>query len=164
MRLGQKNGQVRQWATRGTRSRQPADQRYESAFVFAAVCPERDTGAAIVMPQADTNAMQEFLAAMTTQVAPGARAILILDQAAWHTTKALVWPENITPIPLPPRSPELNPQENIWQYLRQTWLANRIFETDEDILEAACDAWNRLIKETGRIKSIATRQWAKIGG
>jgi transposase len=65
-------------------------------------------------------------------------------------------------LPLPPYSPELNPQENIWQYLRQNYLANRVFETYEAIVDACCDAWNKLTAQSGRIKSMATRQWALL--
>ena len=53
-------------------------------------------------------------------------------------------PANVTPIWLPSRSPELNPVENVWQYLRQNWLSNRVFETYDDIIDAACEAWNKL--------------------
>ena len=60
-RIGQKNGLVRQWARRGTRPRQPADQRYESAYLFGAICPARGTGAALALPFADTQAMQLHL-------------------------------------------------------------------------------------------------------
>ena len=63
-------------------------------------------------------------------------------------------------IPLPPRSPELNPAENVWEYLRQRWLSNRIFKDYDAILDAVCDAWNRLIAEPDRIRSIGTRSWA----
>jgi transposase len=61
---------------------------------------------------------------------------------------------------LPPYSPELNPAENIWQFLRQNWLANRVFDTYEGIVDACCDAWNKLMDEPGRISSIAQRDWA----
>jgi len=64
---------------------------------------------------------------------------------------------------IPPASPELNPAVQIWQYLRQTYLSNRVFPTYDDILDAACDTWNKLIKENGRITSIATRAWAQSG-
>lgn len=60
-RIGQKNGIVRQWARRGTRPRQPADQRYESACLFGAICPARSVGAGLAMPYADTQAMQLHL-------------------------------------------------------------------------------------------------------
>lgn len=163
MRLGQKNGLVRQWARTGTRPRQPRDQRYESAYLFGAVCPARDTGAALVMPRANTEAMRHHLDEISRCVAPGGHAILLLDGASWHTTKALEWPANVSPLFLPPYAPELNPVENIWQYLRQTWLSNRVFNSFDDILDAACDAWNRLIRSPGRINSIAYRQWAHTG-
>ena len=60
-RIGQKNGRVRQWARRGTRPRQPADQRYDNAYLFGAICPARGTGAALALPFADTEAMQLHL-------------------------------------------------------------------------------------------------------
>ena len=120
-------------------------------------------GAAIVMPFADTEAMQEHLAVISAKVAPGARAALILDRAGSHTTTHLAMPENIVPIFLPSRSPELNPQENIWQFIRHNWLSNRVFETYEAIVDAACDAWNRLTAMPEKIKSIGLRARAHCG-
>ena len=93
----------------------------------------------------------------------GAHAVLLLDRAGWHTTSKLVAPENITPIFLPSRAPELNPVENIWQYLRQNWLANTVFENYDAIVDAACDAWRKLIAYPERITSIGMRKWANIG-
>jgi transposase len=72
-------------------------------------------------------------------------------------------PANITPIFLPSKSPELNPVENIWQYMRANWLSNRVFETYDAIIEAACEAWNKLIALPGTITSIGTRDWAHVG-
>src|SRR3979490_1360232 len=118
MRVGQKNSLVYQWARKGSRPRQPKDQRYENAYVFGAVCPSRDTGVALIMPQADTEAMQAHLEAIGRAVAPSAHALLILDKAGWHTTRKLNPPSNLTLVPLPPACPELNAAENIWQYLR----------------------------------------------
>jgi len=80
---------VRQWAKRGTRPRQPADQRYESAYLFGAICPARGTGAALALPYADTHAMQLHLDEIARTVRPGAHAVLLLDRAGWHTTPAL---------------------------------------------------------------------------
>ena len=162
-RVGQKNSLVYQWAKTGTRPRQPQDQRYENAYVFGAICPARDTGAAIVMPFADTHAMQTHLDEISQHVTAGSIAALLLDRAAWHTTGKLVVPGNIVLIYLPPKSPELNPVENIWQYLRQTWLSNRVFESYEDICDVCCAAWNNIIAEFGRIASIGRRRWTKIG-
>jgi transposase len=162
-RIGQKNGLAYQWARKGTRPRQPKDQRYDNAYLFGAICPARDTGAAVVMPYADTHAMQIHLDEISRRVAEGAHAVLLLDQAGWHTTKKLRTPANITMLPLPPKSPELNPTENIWQYLRQTWLSNRVFGDYNEICDACCVAWNKLIAEGGRIASIGTRDWAITG-
>jgi len=89
--------------------------------------------------------------------------VLIMDGAGWHRSGALNIPENLSILFLPPYSPELNPTENIWQFLRQTYLSNRVFENWEAIVNACCDAWNRLTVEPGRIKSIATRKWATTG-
>ena len=160
MRIGQKNGCVRQWATRGTRPRQPVDQRYESAYIFGAVCPARDTGAALILPYADTPAMQQHLNEIAKHVAPGAHVAMLLDNAGWHHSKKLNWPANVSPVFIPPCCPELNAAENIWQFMRQNYLSNRVFPTYEHILDAASDAWNKLLAEAGRITSIATRSWA----
>ena len=108
-RIGQKNGLVRQWARRGTRPHQPADQRYESAYLFGAICPARGVGAALAMPFADTEAMQLHLGEISRYVAEGAHAVLWLDRAGGRTTEKLDIPSNITPIFLTSRAPELRP-------------------------------------------------------
>ena len=133
------------------------------AYLFGAICPEQGTGAALVMPHADTQAMQHHLDEIARCTAPASHAIVILDQAGWHTTGKLRLPQNLSLLPLPPKSPELNPTENIWQFLRQTNLSNRIFDGYDAIVTAASQAWNTLIADPGRIKSIAARQWATIG-
>ena len=156
MRVGQKNATVRQWARKGTRPRRPQDQRYLSTYLFGAICPARDKGAALILPRADTEAMQQYLDEIVKAVAP---AVLIMDQAGW--TNKLIWPAK--PLPLPPRSPELNPVENIWQFLRQNHLSNRVFETYTDILDACEAAWKALVNEAGRIRRIGVRSWPTIG-
>ena len=162
-RIGQKNGVVRQWARRGTRPRQPADQRYENAYLFGAICPARGVGAALAMPYADTEAMQLHINEIARTVARGSHAVLLLDRAGWHTTDKLTIPKNMTLILLPSRAPELNPVENIWQYLRANWLSNRIFETYDEITDAACDAWSKLTAMPAVITSIGMRDWAHVG-
>jgi len=154
---------VRQWARRGSRPRQPADQRYESAYLFGAICPARATGAALAMPYADREAMQLHLDEVSRVVRRGAHAVLLLDRAGWHTTARLAVPKNITLIFLPSRAPELNPVENIWQYLRQNWLSNRVFESHGAIVEAACEAWRNLLANPSTITSIGYREWAHTG-
>ena len=162
-RVGQKNGVVYPWAKRGSRPRQPRDQRTQWAYIFGAVCPARDEGAGLVLPRADTEAMQLHLDEISRVVAPGAHAIVVMDKAGWHTAAALKVPANLSLLHLPAYRPELNPQENIWQFLCQTYLSNRVFDGYEAIVDACCKAWNALLAEAGRIKPIATRAWAAIG-
>jgi hypothetical protein len=161
-RIGQKNGQVRQWARRGTRPRPPASQRYDNAYLFGAICPGRGVGAALALPYADTDMMQLHLDEISRNVAAGAHAVLLLDRAGWRTTGKVDVPDNITPIFLPSRAPELNPVENVWQYLRQNWLSNTVFENYGAIVEAACAAWRNLIAQPQTITSIGMRQWAHL--
>ena len=85
--------------------------------------------------------------------------MLTLDRAGWHTTSKLQLPSNISLVHLPPASPELNPTENIWQHMRQSYLSNRVFRDYDDVVEASSSAWNNLIAEQGRIASIGTRSW-----
>ena len=163
MRLGQKNSRVRQWAHKGRRPRQPADLRDQNADRFGPTCLARGTGTAIMMPRGDTEAMQAHLNEISKAVAPGAHAVILMDQAGWHTTGALNRPENLSLLFVPPKSPERNPVENIWPYLRQTWRANRVFDTYDAIRDAGWQAWTNLIAPPDVITSIGTRDWAKIG-
>jgi hypothetical protein len=159
-RVGQKNLITRRWARRGTRPRAPHDQRTKWAYIFGAICPKLGKGAALVMPFADTAAMQAHLEEISGAVDPAGHAILVLDQAGWHMSKALVVPDNITLLPLPPRSPELNPVENVWQFMRQNWLSNRVFTGYDDIVAHCCEAWTMLTDQPWRIMSLGLRQWA----
>src|SRR3974390_571820 len=155
-RVGQKGTLTRLWAHKGTRPRAVRDTRYEWTLLFGAVCPDRAVGVGIVMPYANTEAMNEHLKEIGKAVSPGAHAMLLLDGAAWHGSLKLAPPENITLVTLPPYPPDLNPVENIWEYLRKNKLANRLYETYEDIVEACCEAWNYLMAMPEQIASIAT--------
>jgi transposase len=117
----------------------------------------------LALPYADTDMMQLHLDEISRAVAKGAHAVLLLDRAGWHTTGKLDVPENIPPIFLPSRAPELNPVENVWQYLRQNWLSNTVFENYDAILDAACDAWRKLAAQPEPVTSIGMRNWAHIG-
>ena len=111
MRVGQKNKLTYRWARTGSRPRAIHDQRTQSTYLFGAVCPERGTGAALVLPFCNTEAMQLHLDEIAARVTAGAHAILILDQAGWHGAKDLKIPTNLSLLPLPPRAPELNPKK-----------------------------------------------------
>ncbi|MBO0906615.1 IS630 family transposase, partial [Jiella sp. MQZ13P-4] len=112
-RIGQQGTLTRIWAERGTRPRAPRDTRYKWAYIFGAVCPRRAKTAALVMPYANTFAMNAHLAEISRAVADRAHAVLVIDGAGWHGSAALRVPDNITIVILPPYAPELNPVENI---------------------------------------------------
>jgi DDE superfamily endonuclease len=159
-RIGQKNKITRRWARRGTRPSAPRDQRTRSTYIFGAICPARGTGAGLVLPRCNTAAMALHLAEISQTVTPGSHAVVLLDQAGWHLSDKLDIPANITLMPLPPKSPELNPVENIWQFIRDNWLSNRVFRSYDDILDHCCFAWNKLVDQPWTIMSIGLRDWA----
>jgi hypothetical protein len=151
---------TRVWAKRGTRPRAVRDTRYEWAYIFGAICPARGVGAGLVLPRANTAAMNAHLAEIAATVAPDAHAVLVLDGAGWHRGDDLAVPGNISLLRLPPYAPELNPVELIWEFLRGNALSNRLYSGYEAILDVCCRAWNSLINDPGRIRSIAARKWA----
>ena len=156
-RIGQKGELTRQWARRGTRPRQPRDQRYQAAYLFAAACPEAEKTAALVLPQVNTEAMNLHLAEIARHVAADAHAVVILDQAGRHGGNALIVPQNLDSSAAAAYSPELNPIENLWLYLRHNFLNARVYDGYQAVVDACCDAWNRLRAVPGQIRSITTR-------
>ena len=160
-RIGQQGTTTRMWAKRGTRPRAIKQLQFTNAYIFGAVCPSQNLSSAIIMPHAMTLSMQKHLEEISKVVPKGRHAVIILDRASWHTTKKLNRPENITLMPLPPYSPELNPIEQVWQFLRDRYLANRCFSGYDDILESCANAWNKFTRIAGIIKSMCTRNWAK---
>ena len=139
------------------------DLRYECAYVFGAVCPARDTGVALVLPDADIPAMNLHLEAISAHVEKDSHAAIIIDGAGWHQEgDKLCVPDNITLVHQPPYAPELNPVENVWEYLRGNKLSNTIYDNYDDILEKACQAWMFFANDKEQVASITTRQWAKV--
>jgi len=123
------------------------------------VGPGTDNAFALVMPYADTPAMQTFLDQFSETIAPDEHAVMILDQAGWHGSAALAIPPNMTLLPLPAHSPELNPVERVWLYFKERFLSHRLLDDYDAIVTAACNAWNRLAAEAGRITSLCSYPW-----
>jgi transposase len=161
-RVGQQGTLTRVWARRGTRPRGVRDTRYEWSYLFGAVCPDRAATAALVLPFVNTEAMALHLAEIARNVTPGAHAVLVLDGAGWHGSRDLVVPDNITLLKLPPYAPELNPVENVWQYLRANKLAITVFDSYSDVVEKCCAAWNFFAESPQIITSITSRDWATV--
>lgn len=158
-RIGQTGRTCRRWFEKGIRPRGRRDLRHDALYLFGAVCPERDHGVALVLPEVSAVAMQAILDELAAAVTPGTHAVVILDRAGWHIAKELVIPTNITPVFLPPYSPELNAIERVWLYLRERFLSHRLWPSYEEIVDACCAAWNRLRAEPGRIRSLCSFGW-----
>ena len=152
-RVGQKGRLCHRWWTRGRRPPGRCDKRFEWAYIFAAVEPATGADVALVLPEATTATMQLFLAEFA--------AALVLDGAGWPGARALAIPPNVTLVPLPPYSPELNPVERVWLYLRERFLSLRVFRDYRAILDACCAAWNRLVAEPGRLRSLCEQPWIR---
>jgi transposase len=159
-RVGQRGTLTRIWAPKGSRPRVIRQQQFEAAYVFGAVCPAEGKAAALIMPQANSKGMQQHLEVIAAAVASGKHAVLVVDRAAWHVTAKLRIPANLSILPLPPYSPELNPVEQIWQQLRQSDWANRCFKNYDDIVDVCCQAWNRFANQPNSIRTLCSRQWA----
>ena len=162
-RVGQKGGHAYIWAPIGARPLMVRDNRHDSAYIFGAICPARGVGAAMITPTANTEMMNLHLAEISTQVAQDAIAVLTCDGAGWHQQGGtLVLPDHIVLLHLPPYSPELNPMENVWAYLRQNKLCALVWDSHDEIMDACKVAWNWLIADPARITSIGTREWACV--
>ena len=159
-RVGQQGTLSRVWAPIGSRPAMVRDNRRANAYIYGAICPCRRVGAALVMETANTEAMNEHLKAISAQVAPGAHAVLICDGAGWHAkSKELVVPSNVTLVTLPAYSPELNPMENVWEFLRDNRFGAQVWKSYKAVVAACCDAWNWFVSDAPRIASIGTREW-----
>jgi DDE superfamily endonuclease len=161
-RVGQQGTLTRVWAEPGSRPSAPRDQCYAWAYLFGAVCPERGVGAAVVLPTVNVEAMNIHLAEISRSVSEGAHAVLVLDGAGWHTSPKLCVPENVSLLPLPRCAPELNPVENLWQFLRQNLLSHRVWDSYDALGDACCHAWTTLMRMPERVTSITTRAWARV--
>jgi len=159
-RIGQKGRLTHVWYQKGVRPRGVRQQGFASAHLVGAVCPERGEGVALVLPEVSTGAMDVFLAELSRAVPAGTHAALVLDGAGWHVSEDLTVPPNLTLIHPPPYSPELNPVERVWEYLRDRWLSHRVLAGGYDaVVDAACAAWNALLAEPGRLRSLTSFPW-----
>ncbi len=161
-RIGQQGSTTRIWAPKGTRPQVVKQKQFISANIFGAVCPERDSGFALILPDKDTSMMQLFLDELSKTIPAGKHAVLVTDQAGWHKTPKLVIPKNISFVFLPPYSPELNSIEQLWQQLKQRWLSNRCFKDYKEIMLAAASAWKAFTSVSGAIKNLCSRSWATV--
>lgn len=161
-RVGQQGTVTRLWAIKGTRPRIVRQQQFKYTYIFGAVCPARDEAVGLVLPYANMKTMEMHLEHISMKIPKGRHGVIVLDQAGWHTSKKLKKMKNITLISLPAASPELNPTEQVWRQLREDHLANRCFESEEEIVESCCEAWNRFEETEGAVQKLCSRSWANL--
>jgi transposase len=162
-RIGQKGKVVRRWAEKGSSPRAVVHGGFKSAWLFGAFCPERDTGAAVVVEAVSTEAMSAHLAVLSQAVPPKVHAVVLIDGAGFHAkAKDLVVPSNMTLVDIPSYSPELNPAERVWEFLKGGVLAHRLYRTVDEIIDKISWAWQSLINEPGRIRSLCSYSWLMV--
>jgi transposase len=160
-RVGQKGRLCHRWWQKGQRPPGRCDKRFKWAYIFGAVAPETGDAFGLILPRADTPAMSVFLAEFAKTLPENEHVVMVLDQAGWHGANALEIPDNVTLVTLPPYSPELNPVERLWLYLRERFLSLRVLEDQEAIIDACCQAWNAVADDVERIKSLCLQPWIK---
>lgn len=161
-RFGQQNQTTRLWAVKGSRPRAVRQQQFEYGYLFGAVCPSNGKTEAFISPLVNKETMTQHLKQISEATEPGRHAVVVMDGAGWHTMDIAKPFTNITLIKLPPYSPELNPIEQVWQWLRQHCLSNRVFKGYDEIVEQVSRAWNIFISNTDQVKSLCSREWATL--
>lgn len=158
-RVGQQGSLTRIWAKRGTRPRKVRQQQFISTYIYGAACHETGESCALILPYANTQAMNMLLQELSSGIRPHRHVALLMDNAGWHRSITLIIPTNITLIPLPPYAPELNAMEQIWEWVKNHFLSNQCYGVYEDIVTMACYAWNQLAQNVDLVKSIIHRDW-----
>lgn len=156
-RVGQHGTLTRIWADTGTRPRVLQDFRFASAYIFGAICPAKQKASALIFTSVGAEEMSLHLEEVSKTAEPDTHIVMIMDRAPWH--KSVVVPTNMTVIFLPPYSPELNPVEQVWDYLRSNYFSNRCYATIESVFDACCEAWGLFSSQAELITSIGTRWW-----
>jgi len=156
-RIGQQGTLTNIWAPRGSRPTVVKQTEYEWVYLWAAVNPVTGESCAILTPTVDTTLMNQHLKMIGEQVGPGRHVVLVLDRAGWHVAKALEVPVNVTLLHLPPYSPELNPTERVWAYMRSHYLSNRAYKDYDELFDHCAASWTRLDEAT--LISITRTAW-----
>ena len=156
-RFGQQGTLTSVWASKGSRPERPKQTDYEWVYLYGAANPETGESVALILPWVSTELMQKHLEAISRKAGPNRHIVLVLDNAGWHTSHGLVVPENITLLPLPPYSPELNPMERLWSWIKQHYFSNRTYVDYDALLDSLCCMWSRIGR--ARLRSVCACSW-----
>ncbi|AQT69123.1 hypothetical protein STSP2_02310 [Anaerohalosphaera lusitana] len=158
-KTGHKRSGAGKWARRGTRPTAWRQTQYEYLYVLGAACPQTGQTVGLLAPCLNTDSVNAFFREFEKEVDPAVHVFMIWDQAGFHTSKKVKVPENVTIIPLPPYSPQLNPIETLWLYLRQHHWSNRVYDGYDHLRRAANQAWHKVCLNTRKIKSICRAKY-----
>ena len=160
-RFGQQGTLTRQWAIRGTRPTAWRQTQYEYLYVFGAACPQTGQTVGLLAPYLNTDTVNVFFEQFKKEVDSGVHVFMIWDQAGFHTSKKVNVPDNVTIVPLPPYSPQLNPIEKLWQYLRHHHWSNRVYDGYDHLRRAVNDSWHKVCLKPEKIKSICRAKYVE---
>ncbi|UCD30677.1 MAG: IS630 family transposase [Planctomycetota bacterium] len=160
-RFGQQGTITRKWGRTGSRPPAIKQTQYDWLYVLGAACPETGQTVGLISPHVNTEVMNTFLDQFAKQIDPEVHAVMIWDQAGYHGGRNLKIPDNIDIIPLPPYSPELNPVENLWHYLRSHYWSNRIYEDYNELADAVCESWQATCLEPELVKTVCRASYIK---
>jgi transposase len=158
-RFGTQGTITRVWARKGSRPRAVRQNGRQWLYVLMAVCAATGAASALIMPGLNTEVVNLFLEQFSRELPAGVHAVLIWDGAGFHTGKGLVVPGNVSLIRLPPYSPELNPVENLWHYLRSHHWSNREYEGYKGLQEEAIRSLRAVCQDAERLKTICNADY-----
>jgi transposase len=162
-RFGQKGTITRVWAPKGSRPRAVRQTGFTSLYVLAAVCAATGGVSALIMPELNTAVVNLFLEQFGRELPAGVHAVLIWDGAGFHTGSGLVVPDNVSLIQLPPYSPELNPVENLWHYLRAHHWSNRRYRDYNELQDEAVRSLRAVCGDIETIKTVCNAPYLQRG-
>jgi transposase len=160
-RFGQQGTTTNVWARRGSRPTAVRQTEYQYLWVLGAVCAETGHAEGLLSPRLNTRTVNLFLEQFSQTLGPDEHAAMIWDGAGFHLSGQLKVPANVTLIQLPPYSPELNPIENLWHYLKSHFWSNRAYDDYEQLEQAAMDAWQKAVLDADLMKTVCAAPYAQ---
>ncbi|MES2214498.1 MAG: IS630 family transposase, partial [Pseudomonadota bacterium] len=137
------------WFKKGSRTQVPVKLGYKNFYLYGCTSPTTGKIFSLLLPKANTTCMNLFLEGLADEL-QSKKVVLVVDGAGWHKSITLIVPQNIILVYLPAYSPELNPIERLWLYIKRAIIRNRVYKTIEDLEDAVCDFINCLSETTIR--------------
>lgn len=153
-RFGQQGTLTNVWAQRGSRPTAVRQTEYDYLWVLGVVCPATGHAEGLLSPRLNTGVVNIFLEQFSRTLAADEHAVVIWDGAGFHTSGTLRLPANVSVVQLPAYSPELNPVENLWHYLKSHFWSNRVYGDYEALETAAMEAWQRAVLDAPLMQSV----------